>query len=669
MMMTMRTLHKALKASNHSNPTAVPNDRTIVDVSGFARHEHQHFFNETVCYTFDLFPGEGVMLPSQWQWKHLASHGQLFRNDKEEDKDDDEEEEKPPENRSDDINATEKSIMMKKEIKKLIFLSAMSDVFGAPLQFYDRASAVEGVQQIAGKHCTVWQLNESRTMRMGRLVEAGDGTEGCSELVNASCKAGEWASLFLRHSLGDRPSIQLQSLLTQRAGLGRGLATMTAIFDFCVTEQGELLSTEALYKLTYQRKADETHNETRRTNQSAVASRAVSRQEAEEAGSYTVFERKSGSKLIQALPRPNGLELSATFGVAGGECVNLKQGRVGQKELDAELNGKDRLQRINREASGHWEADAYDFWDGVKVKEMLPSLGTEMGPLKLPLRSASGDSVEESIVKEMRPMETPAMRDVAVSDMNVMTDRFCVAAMQHQSWMQIAASDDQLEDLEALCLSPELMVQCDDTNNGCGGGRLDDAWIFLKNHGIPKETCAPYMHCPVPIQRSCEYGWEKRPFIPLTATAEQKKEKKICFGRCADGSSMSFFKVGEAYAAARPRDVQALQREVMQGGPVEVAFFVFSDFMSYRSGVYFRTPGAYGPLGGHAVRLLGWGTQEELKKEPVDYWLLANSYSPLWGMHGLFKMRRGQNECGIESTPAAGTPDLDTLFPVKAEES
>lgn len=68
------------------------------------------------------------------------------------------------------------------------------------------------------------------------------------------------------------------------------------------------------------------------------------------------------------------------------------------------------------------------------------------------------------------------------------------------------------------------------------------------------------------------------------------------------------------------------------------------------------------------LRLRQW-LDQELKKEPVDYWLLANSYSPLWGMHGLFKMRRGQNECGIESTPAAGTPDLDTLFPVKAEES
>ena len=50
---------------------------------------------------------------------------------------------------------------------------------------------------------------------------------------------------------------------------------------------------------------------------------------------------------------------------------------------------------------------------------------------------------------------------------------------------------------------------------------------------------------------------------------------------------------------------------------------------------------------------------QELGKKAVDYWLIANSYSPHWGMHGLFKIRRGTNECGIESTPAAGTPDLD----------
>ena len=74
-----------------------------------------------------------------------------------------------------------------------------------------------------------------------------------------------------------------------------------------------------------------------------------------------------------------------------------------------------------------------------------------------------------------------------------------------------------------------------------------------------------------------------------------------------------------------------LQRELMEHGPVEVSFYVFSDFISYRSGVYVRTPGAYGPLGGHAVRLLGWGAEEQKDKGPVDYWLLANSYSPPLG--------------------------------------
>jgi hypothetical protein len=41
--------------------------------------------------------------------------------------------------------------------------------------------------------------------------------------------------------------------------------------------------------------------------------------------------------------------------------------------------------------------------------------------------------------------------------------------------------------MQGLSLAPELLVQCDEKNNGCGGGRLDDAWGFLKRHGIPKD--------------------------------------------------------------------------------------------------------------------------------------------------------------------------------------
>ena len=122
-------------------------------------------------------------------------------------------------------------------------------------------------------------------------------------------------------------------------------------------------------------------------------------------------------------------------------------------------------------------------------------------------------------------------------------------------------------------------------------------------------------------------------------------------------------------------------QEIMSNGPVEVAFFVFSDFMTYKSGVsnlawlfcsyplhldgraattifmwatskilgrpdqmhacssgpwtwwpwtwclqvYQKSKAAAGPEGGHAVKAIGWGTDAG-----TDYWLIVNSWSPNW---------------------------------------
>jgi len=63
-----------------------------------------------------------------------------------------------------------------------------------------------------------------------------------------------------------------------------------------------------------------------------------------------------------------------------------------------------------------------------------------------------------------------------------------------------------------------------------------------------------------------------------------------------------------AYAVAKPGDVEGIQNEIMQHGPVEVGFYVFSDFQSYNSGVYKRTASAQGPTGKHAVKIVGWGS-------------------------------------------------------------
>jgi len=71
---------------------------------------------------------------------------------------------------------------------------------------------------------------------------------------------------------------------------------------------------------------------------------------------------------------------------------------------------------------------------------------------------------------------------------------------------------------------------------------------------------------------------------------------------------------------------------------METAFTVYEDFMSYSSGIYEHVTGK--ELGGHAVKLLGWGVDDG-----VEYWLCANSWGPTWGMDGTFKIKVG--ECGI----------------------
>ena len=78
------------------------------------------------------------------------------------------------------------------------------------------------------------------------------------------------------------------------------------------------------------------------------------------------------------------------------------------------------------------------------------------------------------------------------------------------------------------------------------------------------------------------------------------------------------------------------------GGSIAVAFMVYQDFYAYRSGIYTHVTGS--ALGGHAVRLVGYGVENGVK-----FWIIANSWGNFWGENGFFRMKRGTNDCGIES--------------------
>ena len=89
----------------------------------------------------------------------------------------------------------------------------------------------------------------------------------------------------------------------------------------------------------------------------------------------------------------------------------------------------------------------------------------------------------------------------------------------------------------------------------------------------------------------------------------------------------------------------------MANGPVEASLTVYSDFLTYKSGVYHHVQGT--KLGGHSVKIIGWG-----EENGTPYWLVANSWNEDWGDHGFFKIKRGSDECGIEKEVLAGIPKI-----------
>jgi cathepsin B len=186
-----------------------------------------------------------------------------------------------------------------------------------------------------------------------------------------------------------------------------------------------------------------------------------------------------------------------------------------------------------------------------------------------------------------------------------------------------------------LQLAPQFMLDCDQScyeegepcEAGCQGGFLDLAWQFLRFTGAVPESCLPYTGT---VDSTC-------PALPGCTRAT-----------ALDGYQIQDFAVED------------IQREIIEFGPVTAGLEVFSDFLTYSSGVY--TQQSDDVVGAHAVTLIGWGST----RAGVDYWIAENQWGTAWGEDGYLLIRRGTNEVGIEQYIYAGRPnatgvDFDAL--------
>ncbi|KAG7171209.1 Dipeptidyl peptidase 1-like 4 [Homarus americanus] len=95
---------------------------------------------------------------------------------------------------------------------------------------------------------------------------------------------------------------------------------------------------------------------------------------------------------------------------------------------------------------------------------------------------------------------------------------------------------------------------------------------------------------------------------------------------------------------------------LVENGPMAVAFMVYDDFPSYSGGIYHHTDSGNGfnPLEptNHAVLLVGYGVEADTGEK---FWSVKNSWGGSWGEDGFFRIRRGTDECGMESEALEST--------------
>lgn len=205
--------------------------------------------------------------------------------------------------------------------------------------------------------------------------------------------------------------------------------------------------------------------------------------------------------------------------------------------------------------------------------------------------------------------QTPCGSCWAMASSGVLADRVCISTNGEKN----------------TPLSPQFMVNCFTNQNGCSGGNGEPTWKDLIEIGTVPESCVKF-----------------------------KGIDDTCTGTCNDGTPMpKATKAKSLYSPWGETDqarVEAIQREIMEHGPVTASYWAFSDFQPHQWSVYHRSKTATFKSG-HVVRIIGWGTENK-----EDYWLIANSWGTGWGEDGFFKMRRGNNECNIEEMVIAGEP-------------
>ena len=254
-----------------------------------------------------------------------------------------------------------------------------------------------------------------------------------------------------------------------------------------------------------------------------------------------------------------------------------------------------------------WKQGACKFWEGQTLADAKRLMSTSFashsnlnkcfidGSDEIPESFDTREAFKECKLKVMDQNKKCA-GSYATSIASTFSEKLCIES----------------EDKKLIPLSAQELLSCDTANKGCRGGYVNNALEYLVMRGISTEECLPYK-----------------------GTFDAK-----CSEMCAEPMK------------ARPESFCVLfgdndiKREILKNGPVVSSMEVYTDFLSYKSGVYTKGEDVPKFSGYHTIKIVGWGVEDGSEDEPnkgSKYWIIENSWGEDWGLDGYAKIAEGQN--------------------------
>ncbi|XP_061433200.1 dipeptidyl peptidase 1-like [Lethenteron reissneri] len=288
------------------------------------------------------------------------------------------------------------------------------------------------------------------------------------------------------------------------------------------------------------------------------------------------------------------------------------------------------MQQVN-EAQHSWRAVRYPLYDGLSLGELTRRAGGRASRIH-------GRPKSSVVTEETRRLAStlPTSWDWRnVNGINyvspIRNQGSCGSCYSFSSMAMLEARIRILTNAsQAPILSTQQIVSCSNFSQGCDGGfPYLIGGKYAQDFGLVEESCYPYT------------GRDDATCRPLRAD-------------CYRFYAAHYGYVGGYYGACND---ELMRLELVTHGPIVVGLQVYDDLLHYRGGVYHHTGlrDSFNPFEetNHAVAVVGYGVEPGTGER---YWVVKNSWGEEWGERGYFRIRRGSDECGIESIAVFAKP-------------